>query len=79
MAYADLHIHSKYSDGSHSPEEIVRIARAANVSLISVCDHTLVQGTLEALGLIFSKFYTFQRSTSVKRIAAQGLQGSESH
>ena len=51
MAYADLHIHSKYSDGSHSPEEIVRIARAANVSLISVCDHNLVQGTLETAAL----------------------------
>ena len=49
MAYADLHIHSKYSDGSYSPEEIVRIARASNVSLISVCDHNLVRGTLEIL------------------------------
>ena len=45
----DLHIHSKYSDGSHSPEEIVRIAKASNVQLISVCDHNLVQGTLEIL------------------------------
>ena len=49
MAYADLHIHSKYSDGSHSPEEIVRIAKASNVQLISVCDHNVVQGTLEIL------------------------------
>lgn len=49
MAYADLHIHSKYSDGSYSPEEIVRIARASNVQLISICDHNLVQGTLELL------------------------------
>ena len=49
MGYADLHIHSKYSDGSLSPEEIVRIAKASNVSLISICDHNLVQGTLEVL------------------------------
>jgi len=49
MAYADMHIHSKYSDGSHSPEEIVRIAKASNVSLISVCDHNLIQGTLEIM------------------------------
>lgn len=49
MAYADLHIHSKYSDGSYSPEEIVRIAKASNVHLISVCDHNLVRGTLEIL------------------------------
>ena len=48
MAFADLHIHSLYSDGSYSPEEIVRIARASNVEMISVCDHNVVAGTLEA-------------------------------
>jgi predicted metal-dependent phosphoesterase TrpH len=47
MAFADLHIHSLYSDGSYTPEEIVRIARASNVDLISICDHNQVQGTLE--------------------------------
>ena len=47
MAFADMHIHSCYSDGSHTPEEIVRIARASNVSLISVCDHNEIRGTLE--------------------------------
>ena len=49
MSFADLHIHSKYSDGSMTPEEIVRVAKASNVSLISVCDHNVVQGTLEIL------------------------------
>ena len=49
MSFVDMHIHSKYSDGSHTPEEIVRIARASNVSLISVCDHNVVEGTLEIL------------------------------
>lgn len=47
MAFADLHIHSLYSDGSYSPEEIVRIARASNVELISICDHNQVRGTIE--------------------------------
>lgn len=47
MAFADLHIHSIYSDGSYSPEEIVRRARASGVELISICDHNQVQGTLE--------------------------------
>lgn len=51
MAFADLHIHSCYSDGSHTPEEIVRIARASNVELISVCDHNEVRGTLECAPL----------------------------
>lgn len=49
MAFADMHIHSLYSDGTYSPEEIVRIARASNVELISICDHNEVRGTLEAV------------------------------
>lgn len=48
MAFADLHIHSLYSDGSYRPDEIVRIARASNVELISICDHNEVRGTLAA-------------------------------
>lgn len=48
MAFADMHIHSLYSDGSYSPEEIVRIARASNVELISICDHNEVRGALAA-------------------------------
>lgn len=51
MNYADLHIHSQYSDGTYSPAEIVRIAKASGVALISVCDHNLVRGTLETLPL----------------------------
>ena len=37
--YADLHIHSNFSDSTNSPEDIVRIAVERNVSLISICDH----------------------------------------
>lgn len=48
MAFADMHIHSLYSDGSFSPAEIVRRARAAGVELISICDHNEIRGTLEA-------------------------------
>ena len=46
-----MHIHSIYSDGSFTPEEIVRIARASGVELISVCDHNVVRGTLETASL----------------------------
>lgn len=51
MAFADMHIHSLYSDGTYSPEEIVRIARASNVELISICDHNQVRGAIEAESL----------------------------
>lgn len=49
MGFADLHIHSIYSDGTLTPEEIVRTARASGVELISVCDHNEVRGTLETI------------------------------
>lgn len=45
MGFADLHIHSQYSDGTFTPEEIVRRARRAGVSFLSVCDHNVVEGT----------------------------------
>ncbi len=51
MDYVDLHIHSKYSDGTLTPEEIVRSARARGVGLISVCDHNEIRGTLQVMSL----------------------------
>lgn len=47
MGFADLHIHSMYSDGTLTPAEIVSIARARNAELISVCDHNETRGTME--------------------------------
>lgn len=47
MNFADMHIHSKYSDGSLTPEEIVRTARGNGVGLISVCDHNVIEGSIE--------------------------------
>ena len=48
MAYVDLHIHSTYSDGTFTPEEIVRRAVEAGVGAISVTDHDAIEGTLRA-------------------------------
>ncbi|EEH98403.1 MULTISPECIES: PHP domain-containing protein [Clostridium] len=39
MNYADLHIHSSYSDGSMTPEEIVDKAKSLGVKSISITDH----------------------------------------
>ena len=37
--FADLHIHSIFSDSTRSPENIAVVAKNQNVSLLSVCDH----------------------------------------
>ena len=37
--FADLHIHSQYSDGMLTIPEIIEKAQAQNITLLSVCDH----------------------------------------
>ncbi len=44
----DLHIHTTYSDGIYTPEEIVKQALAANISCISITDHNVVTGVVSA-------------------------------
>lgn len=47
--YVDLHIHSSYSDGVFSPEEIVRYAESVGLVAISIADHDITDGILPAL------------------------------
>ncbi len=44
MRSADLHLHTYFSDGTFSPEELVARAREAQLACISVTDHDSVQG-----------------------------------
>lgn len=55
----DLHTHSNVSDGKLSPKELVRLAHANGVGLLSLTDHDTMDGThaahreAEALGMGF--------------------------
>jgi hypothetical protein len=42
--YIDLHIHSRHSDGLHSPAELVRIAAEKGLRAIAIADHDSVDG-----------------------------------
>jgi len=44
----DLHIHSNYSDGSCSIEEILKLAKSLNLSQISITDHNILTGSILA-------------------------------
>lgn len=44
----DLHTHSRFSDGSDSPSEIVGFAKQANCTCIALTDHDRLDGILEA-------------------------------
>jgi hypothetical protein len=47
----DLHIHSTCSDGSFTPREIVKLARAKGLKAIAIADHDTVEGMAEAVAV----------------------------
>ena len=49
MTICDLHTHSTASDGTSSPSEVVKRAKAANVKYLALTDHDTVSGIEEAL------------------------------
>jgi len=52
--FADLHIHSIYSDSDFHLEEIFRKAKDRNLSCISITDHDTIQGLKKAKQLSFT-------------------------
>jgi predicted metal-dependent phosphoesterase TrpH len=45
----DLHTHSRVSDGTQTPEELVRAAKAAGLDVLGLTDHDTTQGWAEAV------------------------------
>ena len=46
---ADLHIHTTFSDGTFSPEEVVKHAQKTGLSCIAICDHDVIDAIDPAL------------------------------
>ena len=65
MTRADLHIHTYFSDGAYSPEEIVRRVKEAGVSLFSVTDHDNAEGTERAESAAKREGLLFVRSMEI--------------
>ncbi len=42
--YCDLHTHSNVSDGTDTPEELVKAALEAGLSAVALCDHNIIEG-----------------------------------
>ncbi|MCU0342298.1 MAG: PHP domain-containing protein [Ignavibacterium sp.] len=45
----DLHMHTYFSDGQHSPEELILKAKEAGIDTVAVTDHDTVDGISEAI------------------------------
>jgi len=56
--YGDLHIHTNKSDGEYSVEDIFKMAREKEITIIAITDHDTVNGVEEAL--YFSKKYNIE-------------------
>lgn len=44
MNYVDLHVHSNASDGTLSPEEVVRYAASKQLKAMALTDHDTIAG-----------------------------------
>ena len=49
MPPCDLHLHSCFSDGTMTPDELVSYAHAIGLSAVSITDHDTIRGQREAL------------------------------
>ncbi|TAL00990.1 MAG: PHP domain-containing protein [Verrucomicrobia bacterium] len=48
MSFADLHLHTNFSDGTYTPEELVAHAARCKLAAISLTDHDTVEGCARA-------------------------------
>jgi predicted metal-dependent phosphoesterase TrpH len=57
VSFADLHLHTYFSDGTYSPQQLAAAAKTAGLSCIGVVDHDTVDGLVlvaaeaEAVGI----------------------------
>jgi len=49
VKFADLHLHTFFSDGTYSPQVLVKEARGAGLSVIAVTDHDTVEAVKPAI------------------------------
>jgi 3',5'-nucleoside bisphosphate phosphatase len=49
VKFADLHVHTIFSDGTSTPEELIFLSKKCGLSAISVVDHDTIQGVAQTL------------------------------
>ena len=46
--FADLHLHTHFSDGTYSPEKVVECGREHGLSILALTDHDTMEGCTRA-------------------------------
>ena len=70
----DLHTHSRASDGTQSPAELVRAAAAAGLDVVGLTDHDTADGWAEAAGTATEVGITLVRGMEIStRHAGRGV------
>ena len=59
MRFADLHLHTNFSDGTFTPEELVLHAQKAGLACIALTDHDTVEGCARAAAACAAVKMTF--------------------
>ena len=76
MAEVDLHLHTTFSDGRLTPNELVRLCAERGLKVISISDHDSTEGLPEA----FEVARSFPQLTIIPGIElSTDIPGSEIH
>ena len=49
MLRCDLHTHTSYSDGTKSPQELIKLAQERGIKILGITDHDEIAGIEEAM------------------------------
>lgn len=74
--YVDLHIHTNFSDGTFSPQEVVEYAVKCGLKAISITDHDSIDGI--ALAIFAAKGLSLEIVPGIE-LSADGKDGKEMH
>jgi predicted metal-dependent phosphoesterase TrpH len=70
---ADIHMHSTFSDGLATPEQIVRFAERSALDAIAITDHDTLEGALIARELVAKGNFAFEVIVGTEVTTSRGV------
>ena len=69
----DIHIHTSFSDGLATPEQIVRFVETSGLDLIAIADHDTIAGALAVREIVARGHYPFEVIVGTEVTTARGV------